>query len=472
MRNSFTAPLILIAIGALFLANNLNPQLSPWRLLSSYWPYLLIGWGAIRLLEIGWLASQNRPLPKRGISGGEWALIIFITFIGVGTSVGMEARERFRAGNIRFGGLELFQESFEYPVQAELKTGKAPRIIVENRRGDIRLVGSDSEMVSVTGQTRVTASNQERADEVSRRVQLELSGQGDEVVLRTNQEKASGDERVESYLEVRIPRGATVECRGTRGDFDVQKIEGGLTVISDNAGVRGEDIGGAVKVQLRRSDIVRLQRVRGSVDVRADRGDELHLEDIAGEAAMEGGFRGDIEVRRVGGKMRFSSDRTKLTVEGLRGLMRMSDGNLEVDDVTGPVNLRSRSKDVRISGYRGALDVDLERGDIELQPGIKVLPAVVARTSSGAVTMHLPEGAKFQMAAVARRGEIENLYGEALKVVEQDRGGEITGGPGGALQKLESNRGRVTVTSGGSVSLSEAPPVPPLAPKPPTLVER
>ncbi len=473
MRNSFTAPLILIAIGALFLANNLNPELSPWRLLATYWPYLLISWGAIRLLEIGWLASQNLPLPKRGISGGEWALIIFITFIGVGTSVGMEARERFRTGNIRFGGLDLFQESFEYPVQAELKTGKTPRIIVENRRGDIRLVGGDSDLITVSGQTRITASSQERADEVSQRVRLELSGQENEVVLRTNQEKASGDERVESYLEVRIPRGATVECRGTRGDFDVQKIEGGLTVVSDNAGVRGEDIGGAVKVQLRRSDIVRLQRVKGSVDVRADRGDELQLEDIGGEAAMEGGFRGDIDVRRVGGKMRFTSERTKLTVDGLRGRMRMSDGNLEVDDVTGPVSLRSRSKDVRISGYRAALEVDLERGDIELQPGTKTPPAVVARTSSGAVTLHLPDGAKFQMEAVTRRGEIENHYGEPLRLLEEERGGTITGGTGGALQKLESNRGRVTVTRGSGVSLSEAvPPLPPLAPKPPTLVER
>jgi DUF4097 and DUF4098 domain-containing protein YvlB len=228
-----------------------------------------------------------------------------------------------------------------------------------------------------------------------------------------------------------------------------------------------------VKVQLRRSDIVRLQRVKGNVYVRADRGDELQLEDIGGEAVLEGGFRGDIDVRRVGGKMRFTSERTKLTVEGLRGRMRMSGGSLEVDDVTGPVSLRSRSKDVRISGYRAALEVDLERGDIELQPGTKTPPAVVARTSSGAITLQLPDGAKFQLEAVARRGEIENHYGEPLRLLEEERGGTITGGTGGALQKLESSRGRVTVTRGNGVSLSEAvPPLPPLAPKPPALVER
>ena len=44
---SIIGPLLLILVGALFLVNNLHPGL-PWvDLVSKYWPYLLIAWGAL-----------------------------------------------------------------------------------------------------------------------------------------------------------------------------------------------------------------------------------------------------------------------------------------------------------------------------------------------------------------------------------------------------------------------------------------
>ena len=42
-RASLIAPLILILIGGIFLLNNVRPDLSIWRLMASYWPWLLVG---------------------------------------------------------------------------------------------------------------------------------------------------------------------------------------------------------------------------------------------------------------------------------------------------------------------------------------------------------------------------------------------------------------------------------------------
>ena len=52
-RTSFVAPLLLIAIGGLFLARNIYPEmpLSIW--VSRYWPLILIVWGLLRIVEIG-----------------------------------------------------------------------------------------------------------------------------------------------------------------------------------------------------------------------------------------------------------------------------------------------------------------------------------------------------------------------------------------------------------------------------------
>src|SRR5690349_8083150 len=82
-RRSITGPLILILIGALFLWNNIRPDVPIWNLISLYWPFFLIGWGLLRLIEIAASAAAEKPLP-RGMSGGEVVLIVFICVIGSG----------------------------------------------------------------------------------------------------------------------------------------------------------------------------------------------------------------------------------------------------------------------------------------------------------------------------------------------------------------------------------------------------
>ena len=478
MRNSFVGPIVLIGVGLLFLANNLRPDLSPWRLIADYWPYLLIIWGVVRLGEIAWLASRNQPLPKRGVSGGEWGLIIMVSLIASGMWFAMDTRERIRSGRINLRGLQIFGETFEYPVNATVSSGKTPRVIVENRRGNVRLVGGDSDQVVVSGHNTIMGMDKTEADKIQERMKLEVVVQGDQVVIRTNQERAGTDNRVESDLEVQIPKGASVECHGSRGDFDVSHIAGNYEVNSENAGVRGQDIGGNVRVDLRRSDIIRLVRVKGNVDVKGSRAEDIELDEVAGQAVVEGQFTGDIDFRRIDKGLRFISDATNLSVERVKGRAHLSDGDLEVEDIQGPMKLRSRSKDVRVSGFSSALEIELDRGDIELSPGSSSLGTMVAKTSSGAVTLHLPENAKYDLEAITRRGEVDNLFGSPLERREEDRGGSIRGKNGGPKIQLETGRGSMTVTRGGVMSsrteMPELPkmPKPPEPPKPPTVVER
>src|SRR4051794_11152325 len=71
-RGSVIGPIILIVIGAIFLVNNIRPDLSVIDMLVRYWPFLLIAWGVLRLVEIFFSALQSKPYPTRGLSGGEW----------------------------------------------------------------------------------------------------------------------------------------------------------------------------------------------------------------------------------------------------------------------------------------------------------------------------------------------------------------------------------------------------------------
>ena len=62
-RSSIVAPLLLIGIGALFLARNMYPELPLLDYLARYWPFLLILWGVLRLVEVVFWAATEKALP-------------------------------------------------------------------------------------------------------------------------------------------------------------------------------------------------------------------------------------------------------------------------------------------------------------------------------------------------------------------------------------------------------------------------
>ena len=82
-RASLFAPLLLIGLGVLFLARNVYPDLRLLDYLAKYWPFLLILWGVLRLGEILYWGATKQPLPNRGISGGEWVLVVVLCLFGV-----------------------------------------------------------------------------------------------------------------------------------------------------------------------------------------------------------------------------------------------------------------------------------------------------------------------------------------------------------------------------------------------------
>lgn len=480
-KTSIVAPLILIGIGTLLLLRNLYPEMPLLSMLGRYWPFLLIVWGGARLAEVLYWASQAKPLPERGISGGEWTLVIFLCFLGGGLYFFNEGRGReWRERDwIRIGGLEAFGESYEYPLSAAVKSGKTPKLVIESFRGNARITGGDGEEVRVTGRKSIRSLDQKGAEDANQRTPFELVQQGEQVIVRTNQDRAGEVRRIEAELEISVPRGASIEARGRRGDFDINDIQGRVEITSDNAGVRIAKVVGDVVVDLRNSDIVRVVDAKGAVEVKG-RGSDVLLENVEGTALVQGEYTGTIEFRKIARAMRFQSSRTSMAFEKVPGLVKLEGGQLAASDVVGPGRIESRSKDVRVSDCTNSLEVSVDRGDIEIRPGRLPLAAVTARTRGGDIEIVLPEQAKFDLEATTDRGEVNNDWGSPLRVSDNEqerRGGRISGTVGGGGPKivLETHRGSVTVRKGGAgdkvTSAFPEFPETPKAPKAPAAPE-
>ncbi len=290
-RASVVGPIILIAIGVLFLARNLYPELPFLDFLSQYWPFILIAWGVLRLVEILFWLINGKPLPVNGVSGGEWVVVIFLCLIGSGAYAARHSTW-FPNGRIRIGGLEMFGEAYDYPLQEQKKTApKNARIVIESFRGNARISGVDGDEVKVSGRKSIRALQQNEAKTADSATPLELVVNGDQVIVRTNQDRITNNpSRINEDLEITVPKGVSIEAVGRYGDFDITDVTGNVEIASDNAGVRLQNVGGNIRVDTRKSDIIRAVSVKGSVELKGS-GTDIELQDVAGQVTVTGRYQ-------------------------------------------------------------------------------------------------------------------------------------------------------------------------------------
>jgi hypothetical protein len=458
-------PIILILIGLLFLANNLRPDVPMLEFLGQYWPFLLIGWGLVRLLEIVIWAVRGKSLPAKGVSGGEWVLVVFLSLLGSGlyafhSRVGWWGPARFR-----MHGIEMFGEAFDYTIdEQKVNTQKNPRIILENLRGNVRINGGDTAEVRVNGRKTVRSMTREAADRANLSTSLEVLQQADSIIVRTNQNRAQDERYVTADLELSVPAGASVQARGRDGDYDINDLQGNIEIDSDRAGVRVQNLGGALRVNVRRSDMVRAQAVKGSIDLQG-RGNDVELEDVQGQVTIDGSWGGELHFRNLAKPLRFQGMQAELQVQKVNGEIRLGRGFLNGEAIAGPIVLRGHNKgccDVHLTDFSSSLDLTVERGDIDLQPALP-LSKIDVEVRSGDVDLAIPRAAKFNIKARVDKGEVQNEYGDPLRRESESRGGTLTGNVGeGPAITITSNRGTVTVRK-----TDEAPPSAPLTPQAP-----
>ncbi len=462
-RGSIVGPMILIFIGLVFLMRNLRPDIPLMNWLETYWPFLLILWGLVRLVEVGYWHFSSQPVPARGVGGGEWALIIVLTLIG--TAVwGTERLVRDNFGRFQIGSVEMFGESFNFDVpESNVEAGKAPHVLIDNARGGVRVTGADVTTVKVTGRKSVRAIDRASADRANHGSQCTVQKSGDTVNVTSKSSGLQDSARVTVDLEVTVPKGASVELRGQNGDFDIGDLTGEVTVYSDNAGVRAQNLAGKLKVETRKSDIIRATGVKGDIELKG-RGRDIELEDIQGQITINGSYSGETTLRKVTKPVRFESNITQLRLERVPGELQIGLSTLSGTNLVGPLFLKtSKPKDIRLSEVTDSVTIESEEGDVELTQTRLPMPRVDVRVRSGSVELAIPTSAKCNINASTNRGEVSNDFDDRLKQSTEGKSAKLIGSLGGTTEvKVSTQRGGVTVRKSGPGMVE--PPAPPAMP--------
>jgi len=404
-RSSLVTPLLLIAVGALLLARTLHPELPLMDYVARYWPFALIGWGALRAGEIMYWAAASKPLPSRGISGGEWLAIALVCLFGTGLHAvrGISWSERIPFGNIEiFGG-----QTFDYPINGEKPSSLTPRVVIDNLRGDVQITGANAATVKVTGRKLIRSFDQRSADHLDQVTPLEIAGDSNRVVI--GMRNPGGPLRlVTGTVEIAVPRGASIEAQGRNGNVRISNVEGAV-----NLSGRGEDI---------------------------------DLQDIGGPVSISGVRYGSVQLRNVSKPLHFDGPQAQFSIEKLPGELRLAPGDFSGSNWGGPAHVSMRSRDVQISDFTGSLAVSVERGDIELRPIRLPLAHIEAHARSGDIRLSLPPDAQFTLDASTNNGEITNDFGGALKLDSSGRRATLRGAAGsGPAIEIQTERGQIVV---------------------------
>jgi hypothetical protein len=442
MRNrSVVGPILLMALGVLLLLYNLRPEWPVLGWITLHWPWLLVAWGVLRLAEILVWAARSRPLPRAGLSGGEWAIVILLCLAGLAADA---VRHHWPALRIRVEGVEWLGKPYDFPLEAAQPAGTCRRLVVENPRGGVRVVGAPGSEVKVEGRMTVRALDRAAAEQLRSRMPLQVLAQGDDVVVRVSPPPAEPMAWASSDLAITVPAGFAVAVQGRDGDIDVANLAGDVTIESREAAVRLAEIGGAARIEVRHSRLARAVNVRGGVSLRG-RGEDVEMENVTGPVVVQGSYSGDLQFRNLESGLEFESRRTEFRVGRLPGRVRMVLGRLSGSGLVGPVRLKSQTRDVELAELTGEAEIEIERGNVTVRPEGTPLGPLKVSVEAGDIDLAVPHTADFTLLAAAEHGEVINELGPEFRLERRGRGAAIEGGRGPVSIRLRTERGSITL---------------------------
>ena len=449
---------VLIVIGVVFLMGTMH-VLSIGRLahlFASYWPLLLIFWGVIKLLEHQ--RAQREGTRASGIGAGGVFLVVMIVVFGL-IATQLERvnwsglRDQINIDDSDFN--DIFGQSYNFNDHLEQAFPAGASLKIIDTRGAVSVHASDDNKITVVVRKRVGADNQENADKYNTETKPTLTAIGGLVTLDAKADSA-GDHPVEVDMDISLPRKAAVTISSRKGDVIVAGRDGNLDVSAQHSDTSVEDVTGNVKVSQEKGS-VKVEQVTGDVHVDG-RVNEVSVSDVKGGVQLEGEFQESVKLARIAKTVTFKSSRTDMEFSRIEGSLDLDSDDLHAEQITGPLRLTTRSKNIRLQEVSGDVRLQNDNGTIEL--GMRTLGNVQVDSRNGAIQLSVPDKAGFRVDARTREGEVQSDFPE-LKITNDDHEGKANGSVGNGMAHIVLNNEH------DGIEIRKASATPPTPPEPP-----
>jgi DUF4097 and DUF4098 domain-containing protein YvlB len=259
------------------------------------------------------------------------------------------------------------------------QVGQAPTLAIDSFSGSIAVRAGEA------GTIEVVAHKQGRSQADLERIQVDITKQGDGLVIKTT--KPPGVSSAWVQFEITAPAGTRLDARTGSGSIQVEGLSGGVRVGSGSGGIAVRDALGDVDAETS-SGAVEVRGVRGRVQVRSGSGG-LQLHGIVGEIDAHTGS-GAIEARGASGPVRLDTGSGGIDYEGLpQGACRFTTGSGSISlmlpaDLQMAVDLQTGSGRI-IVDYEVAGRVNASKTEVKGVIGSGEDGQITASTGSGSI---------------------------------------------------------------------------------------
>jgi hypothetical protein len=477
-RGSIFWALTLIAVGGLFLYQNFNPVIHPWQIIAKFWPILIIFWGLSKLIDYIQAQAQHGTAPPSLFSGSEVILLLLILVLGT-----LVSRLVLRPWHEWPGAIgvnvddddfaRLFLNSFTYTKTVSQAVKPQPHVVLVNRRGDVEVSGGARSDIEAVVKETIRAENDAEAKKLSDQLKYEIVDQAGHYQLRSNLDSLPNSGRaVRLDITLHLPTIASTEITAERGDISLEGLQGDQTLTANHGDLRLSQVRGLVRVH-KSGGLTEIRDAKGDVELEG-RGHDVEISGVTGTVTVNGEYPGTVQFRNIAQTLRFTSSRTDLTVQKLKGQLNMEMGSLEANDVEGPFEISTREKDISLTGFKHSVKIANTNGSINLRTAVPPTHPIEVDSKKGEIELTLPPNSSFVIEAMSRHGEVESDFSApTLKITKEGEVPSVTGsyGKGGPNIRLITAYGTVRIAREGSVVPAPKGPKAPPEPAQPSSAE-
>jgi len=469
-RGSVLGPLLLIAVGVLFLlveTSRLNLSRF-WEWYGHWWPMLLVAAGIVLLAE--WTFDQvhmrdpERPPYRRSAGFGVFLLLFFLVLAGVvvrnvhGYSSGYSNLfPGYRIDQNTFD--EFFGDKHESDQTMDLAFPAGGSVAVVNPRGDVTIDGtSDDGRVHIAEHKQVYSHSDADAESKAQQLSPAVAREGTAVSINiAAMDGASAD------LVLTVPAAAAIQVNANRGDIHVASIKAPVAVTANHGEIELSAITGAAMAHINNGGSSVSAHSMGSGIAIEGRAQDITLSEITGPVSITGEFFGTTHLEHINGAVHLHTSRTDLQIARLDGEVESDPTkDLMVDQAVGPFALTTSNRNISLDRIAGDVAVTDRNGTIELTAA-PPLGAITLEDRNGSVKLVLPEHAGFSVQANSTNGNIDTNFPLSIQGSENHKSVNGTVGVGGPLVRITTTYNDISIDKGA------VPPLPPLPPAPPKL---
>jgi hypothetical protein len=467
-RGSILGPLVLIAVGIVFLLVQTGrlDHVRVWTWYGHWWPFLLVASGVVVLAE--WAVDQHmmrdpqRPQYRRSLGGGMFLLLLFVL---VGAGVIGHGIYAFPDGTSKmFPGFQFDQGSLDeffgdkhesdQTMDAAFNPGTALSVI--NPRGDVTINGtSDDGRIHIAIHKQVYAGTDSEADKKAQELAPGTTNEGSTFsVTVPSLDGARAD------LVIQVPSTAATTVTANRGDVHVASIGNGVSVTANRGDIELSAITGPVNAHINNGgSSISAHNIGGQIAIQGHAQD-ITLTEVASGVTINGEFFGTTHLEHIAGAIHFHTSRTDLQFARLDGETDISSSGIRSDQVMGPVVLTTSNRNVTLDRIAGDIAVTNRNGTIDLTAA-PTLGNITIEDRNGEVNATMPENVGFQVDARTTHGEVNNEF--QLNTGGSGDSKTLTGtvGGGGPTIRIVTSNSDVSLNKASVPAMPVAPPAPP-----------